>query len=188
MNRSHFSSFVPDRTIVLIGLMAVGKTSVGKRLAARLGVPFVDSDDEVVAASGMSIPEFFNRYGEAEFRKGESRIITRLLGQPLHILSTGGGAFMHPETRANIREKARSVWLDADLDILVERATRHNDRPLLRHGDPRQILADLYAKRAPLYAEADIHIKVEAQPIDETVDHVLQALANYGHTSESYSS
>ena len=177
MNRSDFSTFVPTRSIVLIGMMGSGKTSVGRRLASRLGQSFVDSDDEIVAASGMSIAQFFERYGEAEFRKGERKVIARLLEQPVQVLSTGGGAYMDADTRALIKARATSVWLRADPALLVERTSRHNDRPLLQGGDPHQIMTELLEKRAPFYALADVTVPVDNHPIDETVDRVIKVLA-----------
>ena len=172
------SSFVPTRTIVLIGMMGAGKSSVGRKLAARLALPYVDSDQEIETAAGMSITRFFDLYGENEFRKGERRVISRLLDGPMHVLSTGGGAFIDPDTRALIRSKTTSIWLKADLDILVERATRHNHRPLLQGGDPRAIMIKLLEERTPIYGEADIIAESDGRPVDETVDRVLIALSN----------
>jgi shikimate kinase len=131
---------------------------VGRRLADALGVAFRDSDDEIVAAAGMDIPDIFETLGEPAFRMGERRVIARLLQEKPSILATGGGAFMNAETRALIREQAASVWIRADLDTLVERTARRGDRPLLRTGDPRAILAKLMAERHPVYAEADITV------------------------------
>jgi shikimate kinase len=146
------------RTVVLVGLMGAGKSSVGRRLAEALGVPFRDSDDEIVAAAGMEITDIFARLGESAFRVGERRVISRLLDGPPHVLATGGGAFMNEETRARIAEGAVSAWLRADLDTLVERVARRDHRPLLRDGDPRVILGRLMAERHPVYAEADLVI------------------------------
>ncbi|HEX2115672.1 MAG TPA: shikimate kinase, partial [Alphaproteobacteria bacterium] len=122
-----------ERTIVMVGLMGAGKTSIGRRLAQRLGLAFVDADHEIEQAAGCTIEEIFERYGEAAFRDGERRIIQRLLERPPHVLATGGGAFMDPETRARIKEAGISVWLKADLDVLVRRVSRRNNRPLLKH-------------------------------------------------------
>ena len=145
-----------DRSIVLFGLMGAGKTSVGRRLAAELALPFVDADEEIEAAAGCSIADFFQLHGEAEFRAGERRVIKRLLAGPVCVLATGGGAFMDAATRAAIRKRGISLWLRADLDVLVKRVRRRNNRPLLQGGDQRQILQDLMATRYPIYEQADI--------------------------------
>jgi shikimate kinase len=181
MNDIESSSYVPDRTIVLTGMMGVGKSSVGRKLAARLGVPFFDSDAEIEQAAGMTVAEFFKHYGETEFRKGERRVISRLLQGPAHVLSTGGGAFMDEETRALIDKKAISIWLKADHAIILERAMRRNNRPLLQGGDPRQKLADLLVSREPVYATADITVESNDRPVDETVDRVVKALHEHAH-------
>jgi shikimate kinase len=144
------------RTLVLVGLMGAGKTSVGKRLATMLGVPFTDSDAEITAAAGMSIAEIFGSLGEPAFRDGERRVIARLLAERPGVLATGGGAFIEPRTRAEIRASATSVWLRADLDLLWDRVRDRPGRPLLQAPDPRAVLADLDQKRAPIYAEADV--------------------------------
>lgn len=179
MNAAPSSSFVPTRSIVLTGMMGAGKSSVGKRLAARLALPFFDADAEIETAAGMSVSRFFERYGEAEFRKGERRVIARLLEGPMHVLATGGGAFMDPDTRALIKKKAVSVWLTADLDTLLKRATRRDDRPLLQGGDPRAVMTKLLAERAPVYAEADVTVASDERPVDETVDRMLDALSAF---------
>src|ERR1700735_2379446 len=126
----------PAKSLVIIGMPGSGKSSIGRKLAARLGIPFFDADDEIETAAGMRIEQIFERFGEAEFRKGERRVVARLLDQPPHVLATGGGAFMDPETRALIRTKAVSVWLRADLATLIERTSRRDDRPLLKQGAP----------------------------------------------------
>jgi len=167
------------RTIVLIGLMGAGKTSIGKRLAARLGLPFVDADQEIEKAAGCTIPEIFERYGEPAFRDGERRVIARLLDGPVHVLSTGGGAFMDPETRTLIRDKGLSVWLRAELDLLVQRTARRDHRPLLRQGDPREILRALMEKRYPVYAAADLTVESDNRPPDATTDRVIEVLADH---------
>lgn len=171
--------FVPSRPVVLVGMMGAGKTSVGRKLAGRLGVPFFDADSEVEAAAGMTIEQIFDRYGESEFRKGERRVIARLLEQPAHVLATGGGAFMDPETRALIRQKGISVWLRASLAVLAERTGRRDDRPLLKTGDPREILQKLMVERDPVYAEADITVESDDRPTDETVERILKALGGF---------
>src|SRR5262249_24308957 len=132
-----------SRTIVLVGLMGAGKTNIGRRLAQRLGLPFVDADSEIEAAAGETIEEIFERRGEAAFRDGERRVIARLLGHPPHVLATGCGAFMDAETRGLIRERSISIWLRAELDHLVQRVSRRNNRPLLKRTDPRATLAKL---------------------------------------------
>jgi shikimate kinase len=164
------------RPIVLVGLMGAGKSSVGRRLAKRLDMPFVDADEEIEKAAGCTIPEIFEQHGEAEFRDGERRVILRLLeGEPV-VLATGGGAFMDTETRRAIRERALSVWLKADLDILVDRCSRRNTRPLLNKGDPREILAELMKKRYPVYGEADITVTSDDNPHEVVVGRIIEAL------------
>lgn len=165
-----------DKTVVLVGMMGAGKTSVGRRLAAVLDVPFRDADTEIESAAGCTVNEIFQRIGEAEFRAGERKVIARLLQAPPHVLATGGGAFMVPETRALIAEKAVSVWLRADLDLLVKRCARRNTRPLLATGDPRKILADLIAERYPVYAETDVIIDTDESPHDVMVGRIVEAL------------
>lgn len=169
------------RTIVLVGLMGAGKTAIGRRLAARLGLPFVDADAEIELAAGCSIPEIFTRYGEDAFRDGERRVIARLLGDPPHVLATGGGTFMDAETRNRIAETAVSVWLRADLDVLVARCARRNNRPLLKRGDPRKILGDLIEERYPVYAEADIVVESVDGPHESVVDEIVRMLAALEH-------
>jgi shikimate kinase len=165
------------RTLVLVGLMGAGKSSVGRRLAARLGLPFVDADQEIETAAGMTIEEIFARHGEPAFRDGERRVIARLLDNPVHVLATGGGAFMDPRTRALIRERATSIWLHAELDELVRRVSRRTDRPLLKGGDPRVVLERLIAERYPVYAEADVTVPSSAGSAEETVERILERLA-----------
>jgi shikimate kinase len=144
------------RTLALVGLMGAGKTSVGKRLAALLGAGFVDSDTEIALAAGMSIPEIFASLGEPAFRDGERRVIARLLAEAPKVLATGGGAFIEPRTRAEIRAHATSIWIRADLDLLWDRVRDRPGRPLLQAPDPRAVLAELQVKRSPIYAEADV--------------------------------
>lgn len=147
------------RPVVLIGLMGAGKTSVGAKLAELLGASFRDSDSEIERAANMTVPEIFERYGESHFRDGERRVISRLLGEGPKVLATGGGAFMHPLTRAMIGEKAVSVWLKADLDLLVNRTVGRVHRPLLNRGNPREILKGLMEVRYPVYSQADVHVR-----------------------------
>lgn len=166
----------PSRPIVLVGLMGVGKSTVGKRLSTRLGLPFVDADQEIEAAAGLTISEIFDRYGEPHFRDGERRVIARLIdGQP-KVIATGGGAFMQEDTRALILDKAIAIWLDADVEVLANRVSRRDTRPLLRDKDPRLVLAELAAVRNPIYALAPIHVRSQPSPHEITVDRILRAL------------
>jgi shikimate kinase len=173
------------RTIALVGLMGVGKSSVGRRLASALGMPFRDADSEVEAAAGRVIPEIFAELGEPAFRDGERRVITRLLEGPPHVLATGGGAFMSPDTRALIKERALSVWLKADLEILARRVGRKDSRPLLAGKDPMDVLRAQAEARYPTYAEADITVETGDAAHHVTVGQVIQALSEYlGETSK----
>ncbi len=165
-----------DRTIVLVGLMGAGKSCIGRRLASRLGLPFRDADAEIERAAGCSIEDIFELHGEAAFRKGENRVICRLLADSPHVLATGGGAFMDPDTRAAIGARAVSVWLRADLDLMLKRTGRRNNRPLLKRGDPREILSGLIAERYPVYAGADLVVDSVDGPPEVTVERVLAAL------------
>ena len=165
------------RSIVLVGLMGAGKSSIGRRLAQRLGLDFVDADHEIERAAGCTIEEIFARFGEPAFRDGERRVISRLLEDRAPIvLATGGGAYMDPETREAIRRFGISVWLRADLDVLLRRVGRRSNRPLLKQGDPREVLARLMALRHPAYAEADLVVDSDDSPAETTVDRVLGAL------------
>jgi shikimate kinase/3-dehydroquinate synthase len=167
------------RSLVLVGLMGAGKTSIGRRLAARIGLPFRDADAEIELAAGCTIPELFARYGEKEFREGERRVIRRLLaGDPL-VLATGGGAFMDAQTRATIRQDATSIWLRAELPTLVRRVASRNNRPLLNGGDPASILERLMGQRHPVYAEADLVVDCGEESPDTTTSRVLAALGAY---------
>ena len=171
------ADFVPNRTIVLVGLMGAGKTNIGRRLAARLNLPFFDSDSEIEAAAGETIEEIFRNRGEGVFRDGERRVIARLLDQPAHVLATGGGAFMDPATRAIIARRGVSVWLRADIEVLLARVSRRSNRPLLKEGNPRAVLAELIDRRYPVYAEADITIDSGEGPPDLTATRTIAALA-----------
>lgn len=175
---STFSS-AEKRSIVLVGLMGAGKSSVGRRLATALNLPFKDADTEIEIASNLSVPEFFEKHGEAAFREGERKVIARLLNGPQHILATGGGAYMDPETRSLIAEQGRSVWLKADLDTLHKRCMKRNTRPLLQKGNPKQILHDLMEKRYPVYAEADVTVESSDGPHEAVVDLIINALKDY---------
>jgi shikimate kinase len=161
------------RTLVLVGLMGAGKTAVGKRVAARLGLGFIDADHEIEAAAGCTIPDIFQRYGEPAFRDLERRVIARLMHDPVQVLSTGGGAFMDPQTRAVIAEHGLSVWLKAELAVLAARTAKRGNRPLLRQGDPKAVLEGLMERRHPIYALADMTVESRDGPVEETVDRVL---------------
>jgi shikimate kinase len=165
-----------ERSIVLVGLMGAGKSSVGRRLATRLGLPFVDADTEVEAAAGCTIEEIFETHGEQYFRDGERRVIARLLSGPRQVLATGGGAYMDPDTRACIRERGIAVWLKAELEVLLKRVKRRKDRPLLKHGNPAETLARLMTLRYPTYAEADITIETGDGPHDGVVEEIIRRL------------
>ncbi len=167
----------PARPIVLIGLMGVGKTTVGRRLAQKLGLPFVDADEEIETAAGMTIAEIFDKFGEPYFRDGERRVIARLIDGSRKVIATGGGAFMNEETRALILDRATAVWLEADVETLIDRVRRRNTRPLLRGKDPRVVLSDLARLRNPVYALAPIHVRSQPSPHDATVKAILKALS-----------
>lgn len=167
------------RTLVLVGLMGAGKTCIGRELANRLGLPFVDADNEIEAAAGCSIEDIFKLYGETEFRSGERRVIKRLLNGPVHILATGGGAFMDAETRKHVREQGISIWLRADLDLLVGRVSRRNNRPLLKGGNQREILERLMEERYPHYEKSDIVIDSGRESPEMTADRVLSELRKF---------
>ena len=170
------AGYRPSRSVVLVGLMGAGKTSIGRRLAQRLGLAFVDSDHEIETAAGCTIETIFEMYGEKAFRDCERRVIGRLLEEPVQVVATGGGAFVDAETRAQVKARGLSVWLRADLDLLLHRVARRANRPLLKRGDPREILAGLMAQRYPLYAEAAITVDTRDAPPDVTVDAVLAGL------------
>ena len=167
------------RTIALVGLMGVGKSSVGRRLANALELPFRDADAEIEAAAGRSIPDIFADLGEPAFREGERRVITRLLDQPAHVLATGGGAFINPDIRALIKSKAVSVWLKADLEVLARRVARKESRPLLKGKDPMAVLRDQAELRYPAYGEADVIVETGDAAHHVTVDQVIRALSAY---------
>jgi shikimate kinase len=164
------------RSIVLVGMMGAGKSSIGRRLAGRISIPFVDADAEIEQAAGMSIADIFAIYGEPYFRAGEARVIARLLEHGPQVLATGGGAFMNAQTRTTIRDKAVSVWLKADLDVLSKRLRRRNDRPLLKTEDPTATLVRLLAVRDPIYAEADVTVVSREVTHDVIVDEIIAAI------------
>jgi len=165
-----------ERTIALVGMMGVGKSTVGRKLAQSLAAPFVDSDEEIEKAAGLSVQEIFAMHGEPEFRRGERRVIERLLNGPQIVLATGGGAYMDATTRALLKEKAVTVWLRADLDLIWKRVNRRDTRPLLKRDNPRQVLADLLAQRAPVYAEADLTVDSGEGPANDAVKTICEAL------------
>lgn len=167
------------RPVVLVGMMGAGKTTVGRRLAARLKRPFLDSDEEIEKAAQMSIPEIFEQRGEPEFRAGETRVIARVLKTQNVVLATGGGAFVHPETRALVKEQAISVWLKAEIDILFERVSRRSNRPLLKTANPRATLEKLIDERYPIYAEADVTVLSRDVPQDAVAADVVDAVLAY---------
>ncbi len=169
----------PERTIALVGLMGVGKTTVGRRVAKALGLPFVDADAEIETAAGRSVADIFAERGEDEFRSGERRVIARLLDGPRVVLATGGGAFLNEETRRLIKARAISIWLKADLDVLVRRVKRRDTRPLLRDRDPREVLERLANERYPIYAEADLVVESSQSTHDAAVAAVLDALESW---------
>ena len=168
------------RSIVLVGMMGAGKSSIGRRLATRLCVPFTDADNEIEVAAGMSIPDIFATYGEAHFRSGETRVIARLLDGGPQVLATGGGAVMNADTRAAIKAKGVSIWLSAELDVLMRRINkRKNDRPMLQTADPAATLRELLVAREPVYAQADLTVQSREVPHDAIVSEIMTALAAF---------
>jgi shikimate kinase len=167
------------RPLVMVGMMGAGKSSVGRRLAARLGIPFVDADSEIEAAANASITEIFERHGEAYFRDGERRVILRLLDGTPKVLATGGGAFIQPDTRAAIAAQGVSIWLKADRDLILSRVKRRHTRPLLKNGDPAETIDRLIRERYPVYEQANVHIQSRDVAHDVVIDDILAALAAY---------
>jgi shikimate kinase len=165
-----------DRPVVLVGLMGVGKSTVGRRLARRLGLPFVDSDSEIEEAVGLPWGELFERYGEADFRDGERRLVARLVDGEVKVIATGGGVFVDPRTRELLKEKTITVWLDAPVDVLAERTSRRNTRPLLKNGDPKGTLERLAEIERRAYSEAHLHVKSGDGAHREVVDAIVDAL------------
>lgn len=168
-----------SRTIALVGLMGAGKSTVGRRLADALGRKFYDSDVEIEKAAGLSISDIFSLHGEAEFRRGERKVLARLLEEAPHVLATGGGAYLDPETRALLREKAVTVWLNADLETIWKRVSRRDTRPLLRAPDPKGVLTRLFEEREPIYSLADLSVASMDGPHQETVRAILKALEGW---------
>ncbi len=166
-----------SKPLVLVGLMGAGKTAIGKRLALRLNLPFTDVDQEIEMAAGCSVADFFEKYGEAEFRHGERRVLSRLLGEGAGILATGGGAFMDAGARTEILGQGISIWLKADFETLWKRVCRRETRPLLKTSCPRQTLSQLLVKRYPVYAEADITVVSKDGSLESTVDDVIASVA-----------
>jgi shikimate kinase len=174
------------RSVVLIGMMGVGKSSIGRRLAARLGIPFVDADTEIEKAAGMSISDIFARHGEADFRSGEARVIARLLETGPQVLATGGGAFMNEGTRAAVKSKGVSIWLSAEFDLLMRRiAKRRNERPMLQTDDPAETMQHLLRIREPVYALADLTVRSREAPHEVIVSEIISALAAFLNVSAS---
>src|SRR5215468_1572589 len=169
-----------DRSIVLIGMMGVGKSSIGRRLGARLGIPFIDADAEIEKAASMSIADMFARHGEAAFRSGEARVIARLLNGGPQVLATGGGAVMNPATRALIQQKGVSIWLSADFELLLRRISKRKaDRPMLQTADPAATLRELLATREPIYAQADLTVQSRDVPHDAVVAEIVERLVAF---------
>jgi len=177
-----------NRSVVLVGMMGAGKSSIGRRLAGRMEIPFVDADIEIEKAAGMSIAEIFSAHGEAYFRAGEGRVIVRLLDGGPQVLATGGGAFMNPETRAAIRAKGISVWLRATLEVLNRRIKRRGDRPLLKDSDPVETLKRLIEQRYPVYAEADVTVESREVPHETIVDEILAGLHSHFQSRDNQNS
>jgi shikimate kinase len=168
------------QTVALVGMMGAGKSAVGRRLAARLDVPFRDADAEVEAAAGCTINDIFEKYGEPAFRDCEQKVIARLLDEPPHVLATGGGAFLDEQTRARIKSVALTVWLNVPIDVLIARVGRRETRPMLRNGDPREIMTRLLADREATYAEADLTINTSDGPHSDPVERIVGALRERG--------
>ncbi|HWF63447.1 MAG TPA: shikimate kinase [Rhizomicrobium sp.] len=169
-----------DRTVALVGMMGAGKTSVGRRLAQRLAVPFRDADHEIEAAAGLTVAEIFERFGESHFRDGERKVIARLLHEPPHVLATGGGAFMDESTRDAMAQSAFTIWLKAPLHLLMARVKKRETRPLLKEGDMRATLEKLLAVREPVYAKADMMLDSADEPHGAAVERIVEALRARG--------
>ena len=178
----------PKKTIVLVGIMGAGKSTVGKILADRLGMRFIDADQEIERAAGCTITDFFEKYGEVEFRKGEERVISRILAGEPCVLATGGGAFMSEATRLLIKKIATSVWLRVSFEVLAKRLEKRSDRPLLQTADPQQTLKALIKKRYPIYNDADFIVDAENDGVDITVSKVVECLGDYCYSEQSVES
>jgi shikimate kinase len=173
---THLLAALGARSLVLVGMMGAGKSSIGRKLAQRLNLPFVDADAEIERAAGMNISDIFAKHGEPYFRAGEARVIARLLDSGPQVMATGGGAFMHPQSREAIRAKGISVWLKADFDVLMKRIKRRNDRPLLKTDDPGETLRRLMDERDPVYAEADVTIHSRDVPHEMIIAEIISAV------------
>lgn len=174
-----------DRSVVFVGLMGAGKTAIGRKVAAALGIPFLDSDHEIETASRMSIPELFERYGETEFRALEQRVIARILENGPQVLSTGGGAYMSSQTRQTIAERGIAIWLKAELDVLMERVGKKQNRPLLKNPDPRAVMQRLMQERYPVYAEADVTVLTRDERKEVIAAEVIEALGRVLNGAET---
>src|SRR3954469_6258882 len=174
---AHLLAALGPRSLVLVGMMGAGKSSIGRKLAQRLNLPFVDADSEIERAAGMSISEIFDKHGEPYFRAGEARVIARLLEGGPQVLATGGGAFMHPQSREAIRAKGISIWLKADYDVLMKRIKRRSDRPMLKTDDPGETLRRLMQERDPVYAEADVTVHSRDVPHEIIIAEIISAVA-----------
>lgn len=168
-----------QRSLVMVGLMGCGKSSVGKRLATRLGLPFIDADEEIERVAQKTINEIFADHGEAFFRDREGKVIARLLSSGPQVLATGGGAFINPETRAKIKENGIAIWLKAELPVLLRRVSKRDTRPLLKNGDPEAVMRALMAARYPIYAEADITVESKDVPHDSIVAEIIETLSRH---------
>ncbi len=176
LKRDEVNRLLAGRPLVLVGMMGAGKTTVGRRLANRLGRRFIDSDEEVEKAAGMSIEDIFKLHGESDFRAGEVKVIARLLKENAIVLGTGGGAFINPDTRTLVKASAVSVWIKADFDLLFARVSRRSNRPLLKTPNPRETLRSLMEARYPVYAEADVTVVSRDVPQDQVATEVIEAL------------
>ena len=185
---SNKRNYAPKKTIVLVGIMGAGKSTVGKILADRLGMRFIDADQEIERAAGCTITDFFEKYGEVEFRKGEERVISRILAGEPCVLATGGGAFMSEATRLLIKKMATSVWLRVSFEVLAKRLEKRSDRPLLQTADPQQTLKALIKKRYPIYNDADFIVDAENDGVDITVSKVVECLGDYCYSEQSVES
>jgi len=181
---SNKRNHAPKKTIVLVGIMGAGKSTVGKILADRLGMRFIDADQEIERAAGCTITDFFEKYGEVEFRKGEERVISRILAGEPCVLATGGGAFMSEATRLLIKKMATSVWLRVSFEVLAKRLEKRSDRPLLQTTDPQQTLKALIKKRYPIYNDADFIVDAENDGVDITVSKVIECLGDYCYSEQ----
>ena len=177
--RRQAAGIAPTRTVALVGLMGAGKTTIGRRLAQALALPFVDADEAIVTAAGRSIEDIFAERGECEFRRGERQVIARLLDGPPHVLATGGGAFIDASTRALMKEQAITIWLRAPLDVLMKRVSKRDHRPLLKEDDPQAVMQRLMDERYPIYAEADITVETVNTPHHTAVIAILDALRDH---------